>query len=228
MRASGAITLIAAMVLVAACPSRSFADCKYPEVFKALGAEPNPNGAKIVLLAAGTTSKEFLTATAGALDDLRRSETGLIRSVALETSEDDVSVESKFAKDQSAYNAFVVLDSEFVSGTHPKYNGALDFYRNKKLKHPVMIIDRYLTADKSAAFVQVTADRGAEQAALMIEVAAAIVAHRGLASSGDFLSYGALVSDYASMSPDNPRRPNADEVTKSRNEIVTKCLAVSG
>lgn len=223
-------SFVAAMVLAtAAVPGRCFADCNYPDVLKALRLVPNPNGARIFLLAAGTTSKEFLTATTVALDDLRRSENGLVRSVVPETSEDGASVESKFVQKQSDYNAFVVLDSEFMSGKHPKYNDVLDYYRDKDLGHRnIMIIDRYLSADRSAAFVQVTAERSAENVALMIEVAAAIVAHRGLASSQDFLSYSALVSDYASMAPDNPKRPKEDEVAKARNEMITECLAVSG
>jgi hypothetical protein len=226
MRASVTTAFLAAMALTAAWSSRCFADCKYPEVLKALGAEPNPSGAKIVLLSAGATSKDFLAATVDALGNLRRTEGGLVRSVTIESSEDGASVESKFVKDQGAYNAFVVLDSEFMSGKYPKYNDVLDYYRNKNLgTHKVMIVDRYHTAHRSAAFVQVTAERGAENAALMIEIAAAIVVHRRLAGSTDFLVYGALITDYASMAPDNPQRPKDDEVAKAREEMITKCLA---
>jgi hypothetical protein len=228
MRASGATVLVAAMVLAVYWPGFCSADCKYPDVLKALGAKPNADGAKIVLLSAGTTSKDFLTATAEALGNLRRTEAALIRSVALETSEDGGSVESKFVKTQSAYNAFVVLDSEFMSGVSPKYNGVLDFYKDKDLRRSVMIIDHYLTADRFAAFVQVTTKQGAESAALLIEAAAAVVAHPRLAWSSDFLRYGSLLTAYANRAPGDPERPKEVEVIDSRNEMITKCLAISG
>jgi hypothetical protein len=229
MRASAAVVLVVAMLCAAAWPNRSFADCKYPDVLKALGTQPDPNGIEVVLVSAGTKSNEFLEATATALDNLRRTETGLIRRVALETSDDGAGVESRFIKDQAKYNAFVVLDSEFMSGTEPKYNRALDYYRGKQIKpHTVMVIDRYLTSQKSAAFVQVTAERDAENAALMIEVAAAVIAHHRLATSEDFAGYATMVTGYAARALDNPERPKADEVTKAREEMITKCLAVAG
>jgi hypothetical protein len=223
-----AAATLAAMTLAAGWPSRSFAACDYPDVARVLEGELKLGGIKIALLPAGATSKDFVAATADALSNLRATEGGLIQSVAIESSGDDASVESKFVADQGKYNAFVVIDGEFMNGGNAKYNNALDFYRNKTLRsHTIMIIDRYLSASQSAAFVQVSDRPGAENTALMIEVAAAVTAHPGLGQSGEFLRYAALINDYAAKAADNPQRPSADEVEKSRREMMTECVGAS-
>jgi hypothetical protein len=216
------IFVLALIMFASVWSNRSVADCKHPDVLQALGS--GEVGIKVALLAAGSSSNDFLAATAEALRDLRSSDGGLIQSVSVEYLDEGSSVEQKFVEDRKKYDAFVVIDSEFMIGGYPKYNELLDYYRNRAIKQrTVMIVDRYLSARETSSFVQVTAQRGARNAALLVELAAAFVAHPGLARSKEFLSYSALVTSFAALSEDNPERPDANEIGKSRSEMI-ECM----
>jgi hypothetical protein len=227
--AMSSAAMLAAILMLTGWIASASADCEYPDIVRILAAAPSSEGLDLALLPAGTTSKDFAGAVANALSVLRRTDPALIHRVDLESSENGVSVERKFADDQNKYDVFIVIDSEFMLGQYPKYNAILDYYKNTTLEPDViMIFDRYLLRHNTAAFAQVTAKYGAEGVALLVEIAAANVAHPGLMESEPFLKYEGLVADYVAMSRNNPKRPSDEAVGKARQEVITDCVGASG
>jgi hypothetical protein len=223
-------TMILAAILMLTCwIARASADCEYPDVVRILSAAPNSQGLNLVLLPAGTTSKAFVQTIENALSELRRTDPGLMQHVVIGSLEYGDSVEQKYADARHKYDLLVVVDSEFMLGKLPKYNAIFDYYKDKALgPDSILVVDRYLSRNKSAAFAQVTAKYDAEGAALFVEIAAAVVAHPGLMWSEPFLKYGGLASDYIAMSRNNPKRPSADAIGRARKEVITDCVGASG
>lgn len=227
--AMSSTVMLAAILMLTGWIASASADCQYPDIVRMLSAAPSSEGLNLAILPAGTTSKGFVGAITNALSDLRRTDPGLMQHVDIVSSEYGGSVERDYADAQNKYDLFIVVDSEFMLVNYPKYNALLDYYKDKDLgPDSILVVDRYLLRNKSAAFAQVTAKYDAEGAALFVEIAAAVVAHPGLMESEPFLKYGGLASDYIAMSWNNPKRPSADAIGKAREEVISDCVGASG
>jgi hypothetical protein len=111
--------------------------------------------------------------------------------------------------------AYLVVDREFMLGDLPKYNNALENYRNNVFHEGLnlkLIFDPYLdVVDNQAIFAQLVPGHNATNLAYKIEGAAILMRFPGLLGAESFTSYVGELSDKR-------------EVDQDREQIISRCI----
>ncbi len=114
----------------------------------------------------------------------------------------------------------LILDSEFMIGDIPKYNGILSTFRFHRFRpDEIMIIDPFPPTWNQPAIVQINDEVGAQNAIYLIEIALSLLILPDLTSSEDFHRYEMLA-----MSEIGPGQDVSDQFLQMRKRLILDCI----
>lgn len=209
-----------------------FADCRAPSPAAGIGEiDKQPIGssggieARVLVAFAGTNvrkefGQDFLAELNADLAISNRKQGDRFDRVTIAEVADLAGYVQQTKPVPGSHQIVLILDSEFMIGEIPKYNGILSTFRFHRFDpDEIMIIDPFPPTWDQPAVVQINDEVGAQNAIYLIEIALSLLIHPDLTSSAEFHSYETLA-----MSEIGPGQHVSDQFLEMRKRLILDCI----